>query len=254
MHHLVLWATTVYFLPICVAAPWNGEADPQLSRRDHEVLNITTHMPIPTMFNTCPTTITVYTVVTPSPEASPITITRQNQWITSFQPQLVLCPLAGPDVALRATPTPVKRQLLAPSYIYNTSSVLPGTAVATVCSTIYSPTLTPICHSTLQPLGGLPITITDCTQDITFSTDHGLASGSGNHAGRTELLTTKYHARWSSVTTGVPKATVTADVCRSNGDCTTYLERWGTRALEAVSTRTSTIRVSEVVSGVCCPV
>lgn len=115
------------------------------------------------------------------------------------------------------------------------------------CSTAYVLVETSICHTTLTPFGGLEITVSECGQKITFSSDHGITTRDGRVV---ELLTTEYMAPWESVVTGVPTGSVEARVCGGAGQCTTYLESWGTRVLELLDTKTSTVALTTVLTGV----
>ena len=189
---------------------------------------------------------TILATILPSPSADPILITSQSQRITSFYPQYTLCPIPSS----RSGPLPAKRQIFQSpnaTFPYSNSTTIAASNL-TACSTAYLPTFVPICQTTLTPAGGVPVTITDCRQKVTFSTNHGLTSTKG---GKALLLTTKYVAPWASIVNGVLIGTLQANVCINGDSCTTYLESWGTRAVEAISTTTSIIRLSTVVTGVC---
>lgn len=122
-----------------------------------------------------------------------------------------------------------------------------STPVRSSCSTHYSLTVTPICRTTITPLGNFPITITHCKQNVTFSTDHG-ATLIDN---RTLVSkTTKYVARWDSVVTGLPQGVVKAEVCQQNGSCLTYHELWGVGEVMVTLISTRTLDFSAVVAGV----
>ena len=189
------------------------------------------------------TTITVLTFVTPSPSASAIAITSQSQLVTSYIPQLTACPITtyGPPLPKRQVP-----HSSGPIYSYSNSS-RPTTKPFPSCSVLYSPTITPICHTTLTPLGGIPTTITACDQNIAFKTDYGFYYPSN---GTVELVPTTYVAPWNSVTTGVPAGTVLAYVCPSGGTCTEYAETWYTEVFQATETSMSTVDINTVVTGV----
>jgi hypothetical protein len=245
-----LCLSALYLLRAARGAPPAVQNAPrEIAAQATPALNVTTHEPIPIQTSINWTTTTVYTVVTPSPDASPITITRQGQWITTYQPEVTYCPLPTSNIG----PSPAKRQLFVPLYnATNISSNLP-TAVyrpTSTCSTLYRASITPICRSTLRPIGGLPITVSKCDQDVTFSSDHGITTDFTGGRANVRVLTTKYHATWSSLLTGVPSGTVTADVCDSYGKCTTYLERWGVSSTPVVTTSTSIVSVYQTASGV----
>ena len=183
---------------------------------------------------------TVISLFTPSPSAMVTTITSQGQLVVSYIPQFTLCPM----VAARHGPVPQKRQVaVEKSTLYANESTS-----ATACTTIYSATVTPICHATLTPLGGLPITIRQCQEHVTFSTDHGYTV---NDYGDVDVFVTKYHAPWADVVTGVSQDTITAEVCNEDGECSTNLQSWGITSVEDIWTSTSTVSLSTTLTGVC---
>ncbi|KAL9120241.1 MAG: hypothetical protein Q9187_003207 [Circinaria calcarea] len=175
------------------------------------------------------TTITALTIVTPSPSASAIAITSQSQLVTSYIPQLTACPIVtyGSPLAKRQIP-----HISGPIYSYSNSS-RSTTKPSPSCSVLYSPTVTPICHTTLTPLGGIPTTITACDQNIAFKTDYGHYYPSNGTVG---LVPTTYVAPWDGVITGVPTGAVLAYVCPSGEACTEYAETWYTEVFQATET------------------
>ena len=214
------------------------------------------------------TTMTVLTFITPSPSAAPIPITSQSQLITSYIPSFTICPnplLAPSGVpplysnasgspplytnASLSTATLPKRQASGsfPPIYQNTTSAPNATTPA--CSTIYSPTITPICHTTLTPLGGIPIPILACDQPITFSTDHGYTTTTAIPSIQNQ--TTYYIAPWASLLNGVPDDVVDALICSlpANGTaeaCTTVHQSWSisTKEIPAAEIMTAISSVS----------
>lgn len=177
--------------------------------------------------------ITVLTFITPSPSADPIPITALSQLVTSYVPQPTNCPpstivppLSGSSVnssaASNLTTTapiatavisgsPIKRQQPSADYPFYFNFSLPdSTAPAPLLCTSYTPTVTPICYTTLFPLAAFPIPITACDQPVTFSTDHGYnllptAASHANHSGngiaanRIHTMTSYWIAGWQNV-------------------------------------------------------
>ena len=179
----------------------------------------------------------------------PYSMPTTTKWsFTTESPVFTICPLplTSPGSAPWRRQIPDLSSTPRAPFLNQTSSV----EVVTTCSTAFVTRVTTACKTTLTPLGGLLIHITDCSQRITFSTDHGFVVESRK---KPELLTTNYIAPWANVISGVPTGTVEALVCPRDGLCTTYLEYWGTRALLAVSTSTSTIRFATILEGVSGP-
>ncbi|MCJ1303760.1 hypothetical protein MMC08_006571 [Hypocenomyce scalaris] len=245
--------------------------DGQLFRRDNDTglaySNTTT-------LSTASTTNTsVITLITPSPGAPAISITSQGQTITSYSP-LTVCPLVVPSTTPSAissfapaipsasasasanasspvfnTTNRFARRQISPPSVNTTPTIsapLNTEAQTPTCYVHYVPITTPICHTTLTPLGGLPIPITDCGQEITFSTDHGVASTMGAAA---ELVTTYYVAPWQAVVTGVPTGTVDAEICNASGQCSTQQEIWSVSTATSTATEPHTLSVNTVVTG-----
>ncbi|KAF1344688.1 hypothetical protein BDV97DRAFT_402460 [Delphinella strobiligena] len=103
--------------------------------------------------------------VTPSPGAKPIPILTQSQPVTSYVPQFTLCEL--PPVA-EVLVTPIPTTTTAPYKNY-TVSIPSGNGT---CTTIYSPTVTTVCATILTGLAE-KYTVSNCEQEITFSTIFG---------------------------------------------------------------------------------
>jgi hypothetical protein len=184
----------------------------------------------------------VLTIITPSPSASPVTITAQSQRVKSYIPTLTYCHLG-------ATPFPIASAsgLKADTSNGTTAAENPGPALN--CTTLYSTTVTPICHTTLHPVGAGPITVTDCSKSITFSTDHALQSYTNENSAQCTLMTTNYIANWAQLTTdGLPQGTITADICSSNG-CSRHYERWHAEPVKASDLTTYTIQYHSMATG-----
>ncbi|KAL9579766.1 MAG: hypothetical protein Q9212_004914 [Teloschistes hypoglaucus] len=167
-----------------------------------------------------------------------------------FKPSLA----ASSEASQASTPVPVVQRRQGALKYYGNFSV--AASRPDECSTAYSPTLTRSCATTLIPVGGPPIAITACDQEVTFSTDHGYrlaptstGGGSSDVGGEIETLTTFYVADWTDVATGLPKGLVKEEVCSKAG-CTTRLERWIPVTTETLQTLTSTVQFTGVLSTV----
>ena len=166
-------------------------------------------------------------------------VTSTTPVTTLYNAGFTLCPL--PHVGTGYPLPPAQNDTASRSYSNSSTSAAPS------CSTYYSATVTPICHTTITPLGNSPITITDCEQIVTFSTDHGYTLFNN----RTLVSqTTKYLAPWDSVVTGIPQGVVQAEVCQQDGSCVTYHELWSVKEVMVTLTSTRTLEFSAVVTGV----
>lgn len=110
----------------------------------------------------------VLTYITPSPGATPVAVTKESQIVTSYLPQFTLCELP-PIEFFSVSPPPVSASLSTAPYKNYSVSIPPGNGT---CTTIYSPTPTMVCATTLTALAD-KYTVTNCNQEITFSTQYG---------------------------------------------------------------------------------
>ena len=185
--------------------------------------------------------------ITPSPGADAIAITEQGQLVTSFAPEYTLCQL--PALAYYSLP-PSPSEALPTAVPYGNYSVSSSPDNVT-CTTVYKATPTYICNTTLTGLFD-KYTVSDCDQEITFSTEFGyvLASptaepatagynssllGSGSMMSEMvptatastaaddtitacpsiETLTTYYLADWHELTAGTVPQDIDLKVCRT---------------------------------------
>jgi hypothetical protein len=182
-----------------------------------------------------PTQNTTYTLITPSLGADPIPITQQSQVITSFVPQYTLCPLG-----ISASNGPRYTNSSRSPVTLTSSGKSMSTWNSGQCSTGYNPTLTTVCHTVLQGIA-TAATVTNCSQQITFSTDKNYTQDSttttvsqvGTFTLTTSirLLTTYFAAPWQAlVTPGAVPSRVNVRICstNANGDqvCVNYVEMW----------------------------
>ncbi|KAF2861455.1 WD40 repeat-like protein [Piedraia hortae CBS 480.64] len=196
------------------------------------------------MTTTAAPSVTTYTVITPSPGASPVAVTAMSQVVTSFVPQFSVCmlnPVAF--IPLSARPTAAYRNY--------SVSIPPGSGT---CSTIYLTTETMVCNTTLT---GIATTypITNCGQDVTFSSQYGyeLVTPTCGASPSIETLTTYYMAPWAALTAGVAPSNVVKAVCHpANGtveQCVTDYEVWHTVLVPSTATTTLSVEVTAIVYG-----
>lgn len=125
-------------------------------------------MPVPRQSVSTTSATDVLTYITPSPGAKPIAVTEQSQYVTSFVPQYTLCDLP-PIAFFSASPTRPSTAASTAPYLNYTISIPEGNGK---CTTVYEPTHTMVCATTLTGLFD-KWTVTQCHQDITFSTQFG---------------------------------------------------------------------------------
>lgn len=202
--------------------------------------------------------------------AMPIRITKQMQYVTSYSPIMTICPLAGqalpnqPDLSISSLSTALvdsTNATLPSSGILPRNPDLAGKSVLprqtsndfSTCSIFWEPIATPICHTTLSPLAAPLITVTECHQSVTFSSQFGYALASGTSAPTVETITTYYVVPWSDLSVGsVPTNGIVAQICTSGRgrDCSTRNEKWDTRLSEYTQVTRKTVTVDTTIVGV----
>lgn len=126
------------------------------------------YMPVPRQAVPTTSATDVLTYITPSPGAKPVAVTEQSQYVTSFIPQYTLCEL--PPLAFFSA-SPVRPSTAASTAPYRNYSISIPEGNGT-CTTVYKPTHTMVCATTLTGLFD-KWTVTQCDQDLTFSTQYG---------------------------------------------------------------------------------
>lgn len=197
---------------------------------------------------------TVYSYYYPSPSASPTPITQQSQVETTYIPRITTCkgPIAGLDTSQQTT------------YPFlNYTSTIYGSAPIT-CDTLYYTDTTTLCATTIIGVASR-ITISECTQDVTFSSDFGTtlitsrSTVTGVNGERstitaspsTQLRTTYYLAPWQALTAdlGALPMDVDVKVCHQRPgnatmeDCIRMEESWAILPVTMTSTYTSSVDV-----------
>ena len=135
----------------------------------------------------------------------------------------------------------------------NSSTIRPlQIANVSTCATFWEPFPTPICHTTLSPLAAPLITVIECHQAVTFSSQLGYALASTTWTPVVGTLTTYYFAPWSDLSAGaVPTKGVIAEVCISDRkDCTTGKEKWDKQLSEYTQVAKKTVSVHVTAVGV----
>ncbi|MCJ1362011.1 hypothetical protein MMC16_001113 [Acarospora aff. strigata] len=226
-------------------------------------------VPSPTGSTSSETTDLTFILMTPS-TAADISITRLSQVITTYEPQVTMCPLVPLAYSKASNASYPATGGTAPLPTGTGTGNWSMASLTSSCTTFYSATTTAIC-STILTGGGQLLTVTDCTQDVTFSTDHGynlstttmLAPESVIRKGTiasyptmesTYLVptTTYYQAPWQDVADGIPthvQAKICSGVDAGNQDCTSVMESWSVTTVPVVQHYTKTIQLTTTLSG-----
>ncbi|THY28302.1 hypothetical protein D6D01_03919 [Aureobasidium pullulans] len=202
------------------------------------------------------------TYITPSPGASPIPVTQQSQLVSSNLPIFTLCALP-PEAFFPITATPT--QTTAPYKNYSIS-IPPGPGT---CTTIYSPTVTMVCATILTGIDRM-YSVTQCGQDITFSSDFGYVLATPSPTLRTatdssgtaalitpaltvQALTTYYVATWAELTSAGPPTNVDRKICATyaNGteECVVEYYVWKTSLVTIPTSTVTSINLTTTVAG-----
>ncbi len=172
-----------------------------------------------------PPPVSTLTVIYPSPDAAPVEVTAISQVITSYIPEATFC--IGPALYISSISGGPFTNGSA-----NTTQYLSGT---TRCSTAYSTTTKTICATTLTGLAS-KITVSQCDQQITFSSECGYTLETPSPTTTTSSVTgdtlitpaptirtlmTYWLAPWQSLTSGSIPSTVDVKICSSLLDTNT---------------------------------
>lgn len=220
-----------------------------------------------------PSPLSTITVITPSPGASPVPVTSQSQLVTSYYPLFTLCELP-PTEAFPVTFAPSAKSSTAPWQNVSVSA-WPGNGT---CTTIFSETQTMVCDTILTDLTTTRV-VTNCAQEITFSTQYGytlltpMPTGNASINGTSlapngtfssvtavitpapeiVTLTTYYMAPWQSLTAGTAPSDVVKEVCQTYSndteECITEYQVWHTSLITSTATETSSLNISTTVHG-----
>jgi hypothetical protein len=251
----------LHFLPILAfSSPVAAHQIARRGRFEHDAFQIAQKRQlanVPPAIPAEPTTEpVVLTFVTPSPSATPIAVTEQSQTVTSYVPLITVCAL--PPLAFisgsYSNPAPT-----GPPYLNYSVSIPTGSGT---CETAYSPIVTPICYSVLDGIGAR-VTVSDCTQSITFSSDFDFlldapettstALSLYNSAPYIRPVTTYYIAPWDELVSGQTPDHVEVKVCSTYGNGTTICmnstELWYTETVTSTTSRTTHVDITTTISG-----
>ncbi|KAF2691784.1 hypothetical protein K458DRAFT_473487 [Lentithecium fluviatile CBS 122367] len=194
-------------------------------------------------------TRSIHSILYPSPEAAPVEITAQSQVVTSFVREATWC--VGPPIAL----IPVSGL----PYLNQSTEYEPLIAKTGHCETAYVPTQTTVCATTLTGIAS-KVTVTDCDQEVTFSSECGFtleiptAIATTNFSLITPAPTMKrmktfWLAPWQSLTAGDTPSDVDIKVCTIPDDdsmeCILYQETVGLSTTMLIETEVEVESISK---------
>ncbi|KAG9201744.1 hypothetical protein G6514_005360 [Epicoccum nigrum] len=187
-----------------------------------ETITETTTLPPP------PPPVSTLTVIYPSPDAAPIEITSTSQIITSFIPEATFC--VGPARYFSSTS--------GGPFTNGSANVTAYDSGTGSCDVAYSITTKTICATTLTGLAS-KITVSECDQDITFSSEAGFAlvtpspvPASTDPAAlitpcpTVRRLNTYWLAPWQFITAGTAPSDVDMKICTELGNGTQQRSRY----------------------------
>lgn len=194
---------------------------------------------------------TTHSLVYPSPDATAVEITTQSQVVTTYVPEMTWC--VGSPVAFNPLST-------AP-YLNSTGYGI-ITAGTGRCETVFVPSETTVCATTLTGIGS-KITVTDCDQEITFSTQYGftletptpVTTGSSliTPAPTVKRMRTFFLAPWQSLTAGDTPSDVDIKICTVHADesleCMRYQEVWEIVVVTKTLTTQREVQLTTTVTG-----
>ncbi|KAF2488996.1 hypothetical protein BU16DRAFT_220799 [Lophium mytilinum] len=210
--------------------------------------------PVPIAAKPTPASKKVYTIITPSPGAPVVEVTKQSQVVKTFVPVMTMC--LGPPIGLVPITT------AGPPYQNFSAAYATTVAGNGSCSTYYRATSTTVCATTLTGIARR-VTISKCDQQVTFSSDYDyslvLPSPTTNGTAvvvPTPSVVTKitYHlAPWQALLVGDTPNEVGSKVCtvKANDtlECIHYEEVWEVQPSTIRTTRTSHVDLTTTVTG-----
>ncbi|KAF2621309.1 hypothetical protein BU25DRAFT_483106 [Macroventuria anomochaeta] len=202
-----------------------------------------------------PPPVSTLTVIYPSPDAAPVEVTSISQVVTSYIPEATFC--LGPALYFSS--------IAGGPFFNGSANVIQYVSGSSSCSVEYSTTTKIICATTLTGLAS-KVTVSDCDQEITFSSECGYSleyptptaattsfSAIITPAPTIRRLTTYWLAPWQSLTAGEAPSDVDVKVCKAldNGDmqCQRYQEVWEVVVVASTVTTSYPVTFSRIVSG-----
>ena len=199
------------------------------------------------------TTRPIYSLFYPSLDATAIEITAQSQIVTSYLPEMTWC--VGPPLALQ--PVSTRAPYLNYSTEYEVLTIGTGR-----CETVYVPTVTTVCATTLTGIAS-KITVSECDQQITFSSECGFTLETPSPtisslslvtpAPTVKRMTTYWLAPWQSLTAGNTPSDVDIKICTVQEDesleCIRYQEVWEVFVVTKTFTTHRDVQLTATVTG-----
>lgn len=202
-----------------------------------------------------PPPVSTLTVIYPSSDAAPVEVTSISQVVTSYIPEATWC--LGPALYFSS---------IAGGPFFNGSSNITSYESGTSsCGVQYSTTTKTICATTLTGLAS-KITVSECDQEITFSSECGYSletptptpattnfSALITPAPTVRRLMTYWLAPWQSLTAGTAPSDVDVKVCKILDDgrlkCQRYQEVWEVVVVTSTLTTSVPVTFSRTLAG-----
>ncbi|KAH6620534.1 hypothetical protein C7974DRAFT_315963 [Boeremia exigua] len=202
-----------------------------------------------------PPPVSTLTVIYPSPDAAPVEVTSISQVVTSYIPEATFC--VGPALYFSS--------ISGGPFFNGSANVTQYISGTTSCSTEYLTTTKTICATTLTGIAS-KITVSECDQEITFSSECGYSLETPPPTPATPSncplitpaptiysLTTYWLAPWQSLTSGAAPSDVAVKVCTQLADgtaqCQRYQEVWEVFPVTSTLTTALPITFSRTLAG-----
>ncbi|KAF3031835.1 hypothetical protein E8E12_000875 [Didymella heteroderae] len=199
--------------------------------------------------------VSTLTVIYPSSDAAPVEVTSVSQVVTSFIPEATFC--VGPALYFSS--------IAGGPFFNGSANVTQYISGTSSCDVEYSTTTKTICATTLTGLAS-KVTVSECDQEITFSSECGYsletptpspattsASPLITPAPTVRRLMTYWLAPWQSLTAGDVPSDVDVKVCTvlddGNMKCQRYQEVWEIVVVTSTVTTSFPVTFSRTVSG-----
>lgn len=259
------------FTSVISQLPRSFAADQQLP---HQVYNVTAVEPpsipattvnftITESFTTTETTtlpsppspVSTLTVIYPSSDAAPVEVTSMSQVVTSYIPEATFC--VGPALYFSS--------IAGGPFFNGSANITQYISGSSNCDVEYSTTTKTICATTLTGLAS-KVTVSECDQEITFSSECGYSLETPTPTPATTSLSplitpaptvrrlmTYWLAPWQSLTAGDAPSDVDVKVCTvlddSNMKCQRYQEVWEVVVITSTVSTSYPVTFSRTVSG-----
>lgn len=202
-----------------------------------------------------PPPVSTLTVIYPSSDAAPVEVTSVSQVVTSYIPEATFC--VGPALFFSS---------IAGGPFYNGSAnVTQYISGTSSCDVEYSTTTKTICATTLTGLAS-KVTVSECGQEITFSSECGYSLETPTPTPATTInsplitpaptvrrLMTYWLAPWQSLTAGEAPSDVDVKVCKVLDDgtmqCQRYQEVWEVVVVTSTVTTSLPVNFSRILAG-----